>query len=89
MTQLQKNKLELFGQKTYKNIENVLTIKREKNLVGDQPLRYTSVQNLTNCFNVESLLTRKGTLLFSHACIHRVRSLVIMNEKQLEPEKQS
>ena len=30
MTQLQKNKLELFGQKTYKNIENVLTIKREK-----------------------------------------------------------
>ena len=30
MTQLQKNKLELIGQKTYKNIQNVLTIKGEK-----------------------------------------------------------
>ena len=89
MTQLQKNKLELIGQKTYKNMQNVLTIKRQKNLIGDQPLRYTSVQNPTNCFNVESLLKRKGNLLFIHACIHRVRSLVIMNEKHLETEKQS
>ena len=83
MTQLQKNKLELIGQKTYKNIQNVLTIKGEKSLVWDQPLRYTSVQNPTNCFNMESQLKRKGNLLFSHACIHQVRSLVIMNEKTL------
>ena len=43
--------------------------------------RYTSVENPTNCSNMESRLKRIGNVSLGHASIYRVRSLVIMNEK--------
>ena len=56
-------------------------MKRERSLVEDQPLTNTTVENPTNCSNVENRLKRIGNLSFSYACIYQVRSLVIMNEK--------
>ena len=44
--------------------------KREKSLDVDQPLRYTLVENPTNCSNVERRLKMIGNLFFIHACIH-------------------
>ena len=85
MTYLHKNNLELIGRKTCKNMQNSLTMKKKRSLVGDHPLRHTSIENPTTCCNVESRLKRIGNLSFSHACIYQVRSLVIMNKKIKTP----
>ena len=45
-----------------------------KCLVWDQPLKHTSVENPTNCSNVESRLKRIGNLF--QACLHPLSEII-------------